>query len=463
MPNGGNNTVSFPLQIIALIPLAFLIAVIYVLWAIQPLPSDDWSFLQTTFHFPERGQELRYIFGKSFFSASPISFYKPATLLTAIFVVGLPWTAYLRQRITLRVGLVLLIVLGFPYLGLVGPWNLAAADYTVAAVWMALWYFIYRAFNKSTKQWYWAPVLAIATFFTAVWHEVWLVTFSMITAFLILEDYLSYKRIGRITKEQCAGISVALAYILAVLYYTHGGPEKFVNERTLSPGSFESAFTWANFLKTLLWGTKENLVLIKDCLPIFIILGFMKLKERQPNRLEPDFKFFLVASLGVILFMYVIFFLVGPIHWRARWLCAFILAVTFYAAPRPFLTGALEKLKLQKYLPFLVSLSVFWLLWNAYFTYYYTNVDVAGWLKYRQMVINRDPIVLERLCCRTLPVGRPKGELYYLDHEWGVQDNRYRYFFPPKLATVVPRVKAYWGTTASNASRRISEKNVIPR
>lgn len=463
MPNGGNNKAILFLQIISLISLVSLIAMIYVLWVIQPLPADDWGFLPITFHFPERGQELRYIFGRSFFYASPISFYKPATLLTAIFVIGLLWTACLRQRAVLRVGLVLLIALGFPYLGLVGPWNLAAADYTVAAIWMSLWYFIYRSFNKSAKQWYWTLVLAIATFFTALWHEVWLVTFSVIAAFLILRDYLSYKKVGRITKEQCAGISVALAYILAILYYTQGGPEKFVNERTSLPGLFESKLTWSHFFDSLFWGTKENLVLIKDCLPVFIIFGFMKFKEKQPNCLELDFKFFLVASLGVILFMYVIYFLVGAIHWRARWLCAFILTATFYATPRPFLAWALEKLKLQKYLPFFVSLSVFWLLWNVYFTYYYTNVDVAGWLKYRQMIINRDPIALERLCCRTLPPGRPKGELHHMDHEWGVQDNRYRYFYPPKFATVALRVKAYWKTTAANSSRGISEKNVISR
>ena len=108
----------------------------------------------------------------------------------------------------------------------------------------------------------------------------------------------------------------------------------------------------------------------------------------------------------------------------------------------------MEKLGLLRQMPLLTNLAlgaaICWLVFNAFFTYAYTNIDVMGWLQYRQMVVDRNPAALTGLCCKTLPEGRPKGVAWW-DHTWGAQDDRYRFFFAPDYKTIKSCVAIFWG------------------
>ena len=129
--------------------LGFILILIYYLWAIQPLSEDDWGNYALYFsdrwpHIPENGEALRVEISHRIFSTNPFSLFKPGSLLTDIFVVGLFWSAFAWESLLVRSALTLLLTLGFPYLAQIGGWNLASGDYGLAAVWMFICYLFSR-------------------------------------------------------------------------------------------------------------------------------------------------------------------------------------------------------------------------------------------------------------------------------------------------------------------------------
>ena len=425
-----------------------IVTAVYVIWVVQPLPFDDWCItrLHSLFSMPpmpETGQMIRYCFnGIYFFTTSPFSFLRMWSLFTAIVSVTLFWAVLRKERILIRSGLTLLAVLGFPYFGHIGTWNHAASIYTVSVVWMMLWYVLYKKISNTAR-----PSLLngmpmfVLTFIAASWHEVWLIYFAGIVGYLVFDAIFMLKKRDQSFNLRSLSIhfSVISAYVLAVVFYTRGGPSQFVDGRLGTPDAFGTFFHWPYILKAFLLGTKENLVLIKDVIPIFFLIAYVKLNKNFQNRLSSDFMLFFVTALGSILFTYVYVFLVGSIVWRVRWLCAISLSVAFYALPGSILIDRFRFIDKKFFTRVIricsIIIAVCWLSYNTFFTYIYTNIDVAGWLQYRQMVLDQNPEARENVCCKTLPEGRPKGVASW-DHVWGAQDDRYRFFMGPSDAMV---------------------------
>jgi hypothetical protein len=294
-------------------------------------------------------------------------------------------------------------------------------------------------------------VLFIVSFFTAVWHEVWLVLFAFIILFLLAQAVLwkEQKDNNSAQRDWIIFFIVSVAYLLAIRYYVNGESQKFLALRTQQTGNVTSFLTAGNLIKTIVGGTKENLVLLKDFIPVFLILLYIKLDKKFRNLLESDFFLFVAAAAGSIVFMYVVYMFVGPIHWRARWQCGFIWTIVFLALPIRFIFTFFNSVHLNKHIELIRRLclivALVWFAHTAYRTFWYTNIDVRGWLQYRDRVVKKDPDVLNGLCCRTLPEGRPRGVAPPNSHVWGVQDDRYRFFMGVTDQNIVNQlITLYW-------------------
>ncbi len=453
-------------QILSGFCLGLILVSIYFLWAVQPLSEDDWGNF-VTYHgsrwlsIPSSGQALRAEVGHKLFSTNPFSLFKPGSLLTDIFVIGLFWCALAKESLPVRSSLTLILTLGFPYLAQIGGWNLASGDYGLAAVWMFVWVVVFRAARDDRAKWWAWPLLFAVSFLTSIWHEVWVVTFFFVVGFLFLKACGLFNPSGMEQGEAAQKRSslnnwgifglVFISYSLALTYFVHGGAQRLNDGRLSWLETFAFLFNWPRISKTLLFGTKENLVLFKDFIPVFFTFAYIKFNKNFQEKFKLDFPLFAAASLGALTFMYVVYFLIGPIHWRARWLCGYILSATFFIMPNSFLINPIQRFGLGEHLSSirrgLLAVAVIWFLYNTYFTYYYTNVDVVGWLQYRQKVLARDPGVLDNICCRTLPLGRPQGVMDLhppLLHEWGGQDDRYRIFMGPWDWTRRECILLYW-------------------
>lgn len=434
-----------------------IVAIVYSIWAIQPLPFDDWVITKPHSLFsmppmPKTGQQIRYYFnGEYFFTTSPFSFLKVWSLFTAILSASLFWALFSKERIVMRAGLTLLTLLGFPYFGHIGTWNMAAATYTGSVVWMALWYVAYRKIRRTDAQFLFKAILFfVLTFIAASWHEVWLISFAGIVGYLIFDAIFLLKKRNQSFNLRLLSIhfGVVLAYVLAIAFYTRGGPSQFVEGRLGTPDVFGTFFNWPYITKAFLLGTKESLVLIKDTFPVFLLITYVKLNKKFQNKLSSDYMLFFVTALGSILFTYVYTFLIGAIAWRVRWLCAISLSVAFYALPGSIVIDRFRFAGKDSFIKVVrvcsIVIAAVWLSYNTFFTYIYTNIDVGRWLQYRQMVLDRDPAALEELSgSSTMPKNRSKG-VATRDHIWGIQDDRYRFFWGPSPNMIRAAVKDIW-------------------
>jgi hypothetical protein len=264
------------------IVLLLIIGGIYSLWAVQPPPSDDWPYQPLSISIPESGQYLRYEIGHKLFYVNPFSLFKPASLLIAILAGSLMWLAFRYEPVAIRSVLTLAMILGFPYLGMVGSWNLGSSTYTLPALWVLAWFLTFKAAESDPKNGIKLCLFFVVTFFATLWHEVWIAMFCCIVGFLFLKAIMVRK-----SNHWVLFLVTLAGYLFALMYFAHGGPEQFVERRLNKPGSMATVLTWAHFGKTLLGGTKETLVLIKDCLPVFFVLGYAKLSPGFQNRLKP--------------------------------------------------------------------------------------------------------------------------------------------------------------------------------
>ncbi|GBL38552.1 hypothetical protein EMGBD1_22390 [Anaerolineaceae bacterium] len=324
--------------------------------------------------------------------------------------------------------------------------------YGVAVSWMIIWLLIYFDTQKTTgvKPWHW-PIVFGASFMVAIWSEVFLISFFGVVAYLFYDAWRGdHKHQSTQRGNTWLLAAVVLAgYVLALLYYTSGGHPEVAIDRGGSPGRFTQILNPASIAHALLQGSKEIAILFKDCVPLFVVAGYIKLKNKAAfQSLEKHYKLFLALTAGIFAFMIICVWLAGVIHWRTRWPCALVLMCTFISIPETLwgpLIGYIGHWRWKSHLALISWWSaLIWLAANAYFTYGYTNIDVRGWLQYRQMVVDRNPAALDRLCCHTLPAGRPRGTAWW-DHEWGAQDDRYRFFMAPELIEVRGNVRFYWG------------------
>ena len=361
------------------------------------------------------------------------------------------WGALINETLLIRVILVLLGVFGFPYLGHIGPWNIAASHYTVSVVWMILWYFLYRRSCQTNTHFFGKGItLFCITFIAASWHEVWTVAFGGIVVYLLWDAGMLARQRHKSLVEKLLSIhlSVILGAVLAVAFYTKGGSSKFLDERAHTPGFFVSLLNWHHFVNALLTGTRTTLLMFKDALPVFLMVLFIKLDKRFRNVLSRDFRLFAAIALGSILFLYINAFLQGPAHWRVRCLCVVAVSVAFYAFEPSGGWAALLRLgergrSLKLVRGCLLAVVSVWFAYNTYFTYVYTNIDVAGWLQYRRAVVAHDPRTLSSPFGHTLPAGRPRGAAHW-DHIWGAQDDKYRFFSAPSIPQVITQIRYLW-------------------
>lgn len=441
-----------PWYLRALILLGF-----YSLMVVQPVISDEWcpptnQLIQWSIaKIPYSGQRIQVVFGAyGLLTVSPFSLFRPWTFMGTSFVALLLWRAVGLQNPYARAALTSIALLGFPYFAHVSVGVAGNAEYIFAAVWMFIWILAYHQFQAQTtiRIWNWV-LLFVMSFITTIWSEVFLIAFSGLVSFLYIDAWLRGHKLqtqGNARAWLVASIVLA-GYLIALLYYTRGGTAQFLDGNT-GPGRLGKILNTASIARALIGGTKEILVLVKDCLPILLIIGYLKQRKEADHRhIERHFRLLLGLTAGMFLFMLVCTWLVGVIHWRTRWLCAMIFLATCYAVPSSSINSVIEKLGLMRQMPLLTKLSlgaaICWLSFNAFFTYAYTNIDVMGWLQYRQMVVDRNPAALTGLCCKTLPEGRPKGVAWW-DHEWGAQDDRYRYFLAPDYEEIKSCVAIFW-------------------
>ena len=437
----------------------------YSIVTVQPWISDDWCpptnqliqwGIQKTptiwgFHIPYSGKMIQVAFGAyGLFTVSPFSLFRPWIFMGTVFMALLLWRAVTVQNLYARALLTSIVLLGFPYFGTLSMSPAGSAEYTFAAFWMFIWVMAYHQFQRQRpiRIWNWA-LLFTMSFLTTIWSEVFLIAFSGLVAFLYLDAWRDGRKLQTHHPSHAKLVaSVVLAgWVLALLYYTRGGTEQFLDSDT-EAGRLGKILNSASIARALIVGTKEILVLVKDCLPILLIIGYLKQrKEADQRHVEHYFRLLLGLTAGMFLFMIVCTWLVGVIQWRTRWLCAMIFLATCYAVPNSSINTVIARLGLMRQMPLFTKLSlgaaICWLGFNAFFTYAYNNIDVIGWLQYRQMVVDRNPAALTGLCCETLPEGRPKGVAWW-DHEWGAQDDRYRYFLAPDYTTIKSCVAIFW-------------------
>ena len=437
----------------------------YSIVTVQPWISDDWCpptnqliqwGIQKTptiwgFHIPYSGKMIQVAFGAyGLFTVSPFSLFRPWIFMGTVFMALLLWRAVTVQNLYARALLTSIVLLGFPYFGTLSMSPAGSAEYTFAAFWMFIWVMAYHQFQRQRpiRIWNWA-LLFTMSFLTTIWSEVFLIAFSGLVAFLYLDAWRDGRKLQTHHPSHAKLVaSVVLAgWVLALLYYTRGGTEQFLDSDT-EAGRLGKILNSASIARALIVGTKEILVLVKDCLPILLIIGYLKQrKEADQRHVEHYFRLLLGLTAGMFLFMIVCTWLVGAIQWRTRWLCAMIFLATCYAVPNSSINTVIARLGLMRQMPLFTKLSlgaaICWLGFNAFFTYAYNNIDVIGWLQYRQMVVDRNPAALTGLCCETLPEGRPKGVAWW-DHEWGAQDDRYRYFLAPDYTTIKSCVAIFW-------------------
>ncbi len=356
-----------------------------------------------------------------------------------------------HESVMTRGVLTLLGVLGFPYLGHIGPWNGAASIYTVSVTWVIIWYSLYTKFRCADSVWKGA-VLFCATFIAASWHEVWLIAFAFVAVYFLFDAVLSMRKNGGLVERSFfnVNLSIFLGCVMALAFYTRGGASKFLDERASTPGLFFSLLNWPHFFEAVLTGTKTLLVLIKDGTPVFLMILFVKLNRNFRNMLAQDFRLLLFIAFGAGIFLYINAFFQGAAHWRVRCLCLLCISAAVYAfEPGAGLVACLGSLRNDRFIRILRAGSFLvlavWLSYNAYRTYIYTNINVAGWLQYRQMVLTHSSNALNVDSCQALPQGRPKGVAHW-DHVWGAQDDRYRFFSAPTHEQVLMQVKAFWAS-----------------
>ena len=430
-----------------------IILCVYSIWVIQPWYSDDWGRQWLEFSIPRAGHMLRiYVASWYVSTVSPFSFFQPWALLTAISATALAWNVVAIRQLVMRGSATLVLILGFPYFGHVATNPSTFGVYVVPVAWLAIWLLIYFQTQSThgVKPWHW-PIIFGASFMVAIWSEVFLIAFFGVVAYLFYDAWRgdhNRQSVQRGNSWLLASV-VLVGYLLALLYYTSGGhPEAAISSRG-GPGNLIRIRNPATIAHALLQGSKEIAVLLKDCLPLFVIAGYIKLKNKAAYlSLEKHYKLFLALTAGIFGFMIICVWLAGVIQWRTRWPCAVVLICTFISIPETLwgpVIGHIGQWRWKSHLALISWWSaLIWLAANAYLTYGYTNIDVRGWLQYRQMVVDRNPAALDRLCCRTLPAGRPRGVAWW-DHEWGAQDDRYRYFMAPDLITVRGNVRFYWG------------------
>ncbi len=430
-----------------------IILCVYSIWVIQPWYSDDWGRQWVEFSIPRAGHMFRiYVASWYVSTVSPFSFFQPWALLTAISATALAWNVVAIRQLVMRGSATLVLILGFPYFGHVATNPSTFGVYVVPVAWLAIWLLIYFQTQSThgVKPWHW-PIIFGASFMVAIWSEVFLIAFFVVVAYLFYDAWRgdhNRQSIQRGNSWLVASV-VLVGYLLALLYYTSGGhPEAAISSRG-GPGNLIRIRNPATIAHALLQGSKEIAVLLKDCLPLFVIAGYIKLKNKAAYlSLEKHYKLFLALTAGIFGFVIICVWLAGVIQWRTRWPCAVVLICTFISIPETLwgpVIGHIGQWRWKSHLALISWWSaLIWLAANAYFTYGYTNIDVRGWLQYRQMVVDRNPAALDRLCCRTLPAGRPRGVAWW-DHEWGAQDDRYRYFMAPDLITVRGNVRFYWG------------------
>ena len=80
--------------------------------------------------------------------------------------------------------------------------------------------------------------------------------------------------------------SVVLAgYLLALLYYTSGGHSEVVLGNRAQPENLARILNPVLVARALLLGTNDIAVLLKDCLPLFVLAGYIKSKNRTAYHL----------------------------------------------------------------------------------------------------------------------------------------------------------------------------------
>ena len=430
-----------------------IIVCVYFIWVIQPWYSDDWGRQWLEFSIPRAGNGFSRTVAAWYVSTvSPFSFFQPWALLTAISATALAWRVVAIRPLTIRGLAALLLILGFPYFGHVATNPSTFGVYVVPVFWLAIWLLVYfqtQSINR-VRLWNW-PIIFGASFMVAIWTEVFLISFFGVVAYLFYDAWRgdhNRQSTQQIDSWLLASV-VLVGYLLALLYYTSGGhPEAALTSRS-GPENLTRIRNPVSVARALILGSKEFAVLVKDCLPLFVIIGYIKVKNRGTFQLlEKHYKLLSALSVGIFGFFIICMWLAAVIHWRTRWPCAMVLICTFISTPETLWGPVVARFGHGRWQSNLLLIAwwsaLLWLAANAFFTYGYTNIDVRGWLQYRQMVVNHDPAALDRLCCRTLPAGRPRGVAWW-DHEWGAQDDRYRYFLGPDLITIRGNVRFFWG------------------
>ncbi len=382
----------------------FLIALtaVYILWAIQPPSGDDWAIYPVKFFIPSAGPAWRHM-TMEIILGNPFSWVKPAIFITDVLVVGMGWIILRNEGLVARFILTVLLALGFPYLGTVATWSVASGMYGESAAEMILWFLFYVTF-KNYNQFIISITLFVLTFFTCISHEVWIVAFPWVVLYAILEGVRTKRK-----RDFFNALCITFGYVLAFTYYMNGLHEYVEAGQAPSSGLFHSVFTLKNLLATVVFGTKENLLLLKDCIPVFLLIAYAKGRNSFKNL---ESKIFVFLFIGVLSYIYVNYFMIGPPQWRCRWLCACGLTLVFLSIP----------LNLKQNLRHAcLVLSCVWFLYTGFFTYCHTNIDVIGWLHYRNMALRHDPKTLKE------------------DTYWGKQDNKYRFFLPTTIGGIVTK------------------------
>lgn len=430
-----------------------IIVSVYSIWVIQPWYSDDWGRQWFELSISRAGNGFSRTVASWYVSTvSPFSFFQPWALLTAISATALAWRVVAIKPLVIRGLAALLLILGFPYFGHVATNPSTFGVYVVAVFWLAIWLLIYfqTQTTNRVRLWHW-PLIFSASFMVAIWSEVFLISFFGVVSYLFYDAWRGDQN-HQPTQQGNPWLlaSVVLAgYLLALLYYTSGGQPEVAVGGAAGSGKLTQLLKPASVARAMVLGSREFAVLLKDCLPLFVIVGYIKVKNRGTYQLlEKHSKLLLALSGGIFMFSIICMWVVGVIQWRTRWPCAMVLMCTFISTPETLWGPVVARFGhgrwRSNFLPISWWSALLWLAANAFFTYGYTNIDVRGWLQYRQMVVNYDPAALDRLCCRTLPAGRPRGVAWW-DHEWGAQDDRYRYFLGPDLIAVRGNVRHFWG------------------
>jgi hypothetical protein len=411
-----------------------LVAVLYSLMAIQPPDHDDFHIYKevcnkgvlayTWTAYQGWGGRLLGWYWMCLFAVNPFSIFKPAILITVVFIAGCAWKLLGKRPLTYKTCVAGFFVLGMPYAGHVLAWNVSAATYGISTIFgLGSFLLLEREARGRCPGWLGHALLAGCVIAASLGSEAWLFA-ELGFAAALTWHVLRRRSLVAPSSVFCLG----LAALFSLAIFLGGGNFARLSSETGVTAVPRPTLSIAHLLYAGGLALKEAAVTLKDAAPLILLLLFLKPPlEREVRSSEPKrflFEVLLGGAAALFMFLFAVEYVQLPFQWRTRFIYIFFIGLTAVYWP-DFKT--LEKLRASP-VAARTALSIAVLLFgtNIYFAFVAPKFNLQAWLAYWARVRKNDTTVLHE----KLP--------------WGTQDDRYRLLYLPEEKQARFAVEKYW-------------------